>query len=232
MCNSRIFWCSFRSSRPEVFCKKGVLRDFAKFTGKHLCHSLFFNKVAGLKNSFSYRTPPVAAPAVWLICLCFRVKPACSASNVSCNLNPRRSCLDFDDPWKLKFYNPMIHIYKLVRVIFRTLNFFHPFATNLAFHGTWRSKQRSSVFLFTSFLCCKFSRSYIKRFVWYSLYDSQSVFRFSLLLHYHTSCSYQVYKSCSYGLFKEAVVRRCSVIKVFLKMSQNSQENTCPRVFF
>ena len=38
----------FRSSRPEVFCKKGVLRNFAKFTGKHLCQSLFFNKVAGL----------------------------------------------------------------------------------------------------------------------------------------------------------------------------------------
>ena len=33
---------------PEVFCKKGVLRNFAKFTGKHLCQSLFFNKVAGL----------------------------------------------------------------------------------------------------------------------------------------------------------------------------------------
>ena len=28
---------------------KGVLRNFAKFTGKHLCQSLFFNKVAGLK---------------------------------------------------------------------------------------------------------------------------------------------------------------------------------------
>ena len=26
-----------RSSNPEVFCKKGVLRNFAKFTGKHLC---------------------------------------------------------------------------------------------------------------------------------------------------------------------------------------------------
>ena len=38
-----------RSSRPEVFCKKGVLRNFAKFTGKHLCQSLFFNKVAGLR---------------------------------------------------------------------------------------------------------------------------------------------------------------------------------------
>ena len=39
---------SIRSSRPDVFCKKGVLRNFAKFTGKHLCQSLFFNKVAGL----------------------------------------------------------------------------------------------------------------------------------------------------------------------------------------
>ena len=26
----------FRSSRPEVFYEKGVLRNFAKFTGKHL----------------------------------------------------------------------------------------------------------------------------------------------------------------------------------------------------
>ena len=65
--------------------KKGVLRNFAKFTGKHLCQSLFFNKDAGLKqlffkkkkrdhgtgvscefceiskNTFSYRTPPLAA---------------------------------------------------------------------------------------------------------------------------------------------------------------------------
>ena len=32
---------------PEVFCEKGVLRNFPKFTGKHLCQSLFFNKVAG-----------------------------------------------------------------------------------------------------------------------------------------------------------------------------------------
>ena len=26
---------------------KGVLRNFTKFKGKHLCQSLFFNKVAG-----------------------------------------------------------------------------------------------------------------------------------------------------------------------------------------
>ena len=37
-----------RSSRPELFCKKGALRNFAKFTGKHLCQSLF-NKVIGLR---------------------------------------------------------------------------------------------------------------------------------------------------------------------------------------
>ena len=27
---------------PEVFCKKGGLRNFAEFTGKHMCQSLFF----------------------------------------------------------------------------------------------------------------------------------------------------------------------------------------------
>ena len=71
-------------SRPEVFCEKGVVRNFAKFTGKHLCQAFFFNKVAGLrpqlatllkeslahvfscefcdisKNTFSYRIPLVA----------------------------------------------------------------------------------------------------------------------------------------------------------------------------
>ena len=35
----------YKSSRPEVFCEKGVLRNFAKFTGKHLCQSLVFIKV-------------------------------------------------------------------------------------------------------------------------------------------------------------------------------------------
>ena len=42
-----------RSSRPEVFCKKGVLRNFIKSTGKHLCQSLFSNKVAGLRQPIS-----------------------------------------------------------------------------------------------------------------------------------------------------------------------------------
>ena len=45
----------FRSSHPEVFCKKGVLSNFAKFTGKHLCQSLFLNEVAGLRPRTSGR---------------------------------------------------------------------------------------------------------------------------------------------------------------------------------
>ena len=75
-----------RSSCPEVFCKKGFLRNFAKFTGKQLCQRPFFNKVAGLfikketlaqvfsrefceifKNTYFYRTPPVAASANYVL---------------------------------------------------------------------------------------------------------------------------------------------------------------------
>ena len=36
-----------------VLQKKGVLRNFTKFTGKHLCQSLLFNKVAGLRTTAS-----------------------------------------------------------------------------------------------------------------------------------------------------------------------------------
>ena len=36
-----------RSSHQRCSVKKGVLRNFAKFIGKHLCQNLFFNKVAG-----------------------------------------------------------------------------------------------------------------------------------------------------------------------------------------
>ena len=78
-----------RSSRPEVFCKKGVLRNFVKFTGNTCAKVYFWIKLqvetcnftknetltqafySGLckisKNTFPYRTPLVAAPK--LTCL-------------------------------------------------------------------------------------------------------------------------------------------------------------------
>ena len=69
-----------------MFFKTGVLKNSAKFAGKHLCWSLFFNKVAGLRPAtlfkkrlqhryfpvniakfsrsvFLYITPPAAASA-------------------------------------------------------------------------------------------------------------------------------------------------------------------------
>ena len=32
-----------------MFYKKGALTNFANSTGKHLCQSIFFNEVAGLR---------------------------------------------------------------------------------------------------------------------------------------------------------------------------------------
>ena len=42
----------FGSSRPEVFCKKGVPRNLTKFTEKRQYQSLFLNKVAGQACNF------------------------------------------------------------------------------------------------------------------------------------------------------------------------------------
>ena len=68
---------------PEAFCKQGILRSFAKFTVKHMFQSLFVDKLQAkaynfikketlvqvfsckfceiCKDTFSYRTPPLAA---------------------------------------------------------------------------------------------------------------------------------------------------------------------------
>ena len=89
-----------RSSLQEVLCKKGVLRIFTKFTGKHLCQSHFFNILAGLRsatslcnfikketlaqvfsyefceifmNNFFYRTPPVAG-SEWISAILLKCK--------------------------------------------------------------------------------------------------------------------------------------------------------------
>ena len=55
---------STRRSHRNCFIRKVILRNFAKITGKHLCHSLFLNKVAGAyqfceisKNTLFYRIP-------------------------------------------------------------------------------------------------------------------------------------------------------------------------------
>ena len=49
-------------SHQRCSIKKDVLTNFTKFTGKHLCQSLFFNKVAGLRPAFLLKK------RLWLRC--------------------------------------------------------------------------------------------------------------------------------------------------------------------
>ena len=45
--------CSrLRNSHPEMFCKKDLLKNFAKNTRKQLCHSLFFESLRALACNF------------------------------------------------------------------------------------------------------------------------------------------------------------------------------------
>ena len=78
-----------------MFSKKGVIRNFTKFTGKLLCQSLFFNKVSGLKpyqknealaqvfsrgfceitkNTTSYKTPTVVTSGKYMYTANDRIK--------------------------------------------------------------------------------------------------------------------------------------------------------------
>ena len=64
MCRYKFLWCMMFAIKGKYFeklhvteavvqrcCVKNVLKNFSKFTGKHLCQSLFFDKVAGLRHS-------------------------------------------------------------------------------------------------------------------------------------------------------------------------------------
>ena len=104
----------YRSSRSDVFCKKSVLRNFVRFTGKHLCQSRFFNKVAGLrpgtllkketlvqvlswefceisKNTFFHRTPPAAASETLLIHESLTRNNRSTCSKVLCGMTALRN---------------------------------------------------------------------------------------------------------------------------------------------
>ena len=67
--------CNFLSTKTFWYCEfqhvisvnnfqkqscGGVLENFAKFTGKHLCHSLLFNKVADLRPANLFKKETMA----------------------------------------------------------------------------------------------------------------------------------------------------------------------------
>ena len=59
--------CYFRSSHLRCSVKKGVLRNFAKFAGKHLWQRFFFNKVAGQACNFIKKRAPGACAFLWIL---------------------------------------------------------------------------------------------------------------------------------------------------------------------
>ena len=83
----------FKIKQETEAATRGVLRNFTKFTGKHLYQSLFFNKVSGLtsatllKKRLSHRCFPVIFPK-------FLRTPF--LKNTSGRLLLKNSCRNFD----------------------------------------------------------------------------------------------------------------------------------------
>ena len=96
-----------RSSRSQMFFKISILKNFAMFTGKHLCWSLFLIKLQAfrfflvniaelLRTTFFYRTPPVAASADVLFYIIFskrRCRIYCSFTLHNCFILKRKITL-------------------------------------------------------------------------------------------------------------------------------------------
>ena len=56
------FWEESEAATGDILLRKGVLRNFAKFTGKHQRQNLFFNKVAGLRPRQAWAHPTPSHP--------------------------------------------------------------------------------------------------------------------------------------------------------------------------
>ena len=52
------YFTHYRISQERRSIKKVVIGNFVKLTGKHLCQSLFFNKVAGLRPQATLKKRP------------------------------------------------------------------------------------------------------------------------------------------------------------------------------
>ena len=82
--------------QPPEWLKKNCFVNFVKFTGKHLCQSLFFNKVTGLRPATLLKTRP------W--CRCFPVNFATFLRTLFFTEHPWTTASD-RRCWKLLFFN-------------------------------------------------------------------------------------------------------------------------------
>ena len=58
---------NIRSSHPEVFCEKGVLKNFEKFTEKHLFQSLFLINLQPSGLQLYWKRDPGIGVLLWIL---------------------------------------------------------------------------------------------------------------------------------------------------------------------
>ena len=108
--------CRLRSSRPEVFCKKGFLRNFVKFTGTYLCQCLFFNVVAGL------RTATLLKKGFWKRCFPVNFAKFLRISFLTENLRWLLLCLYKYWPILGQYFNHISDTYRK-RLVFQSIQY-------------------------------------------------------------------------------------------------------------
>ena len=96
---------------PEVLYKKGVLKNFANLTGKHLRESLFFNKVPGL------RTKTLLEKRLWH--RCFPVKFARFFKNTFFTEHLRASAFD---AFLFDTHSEIILFFSGIKIVYKVRN--------------------------------------------------------------------------------------------------------------
>ena len=89
------FYCQrrIRRSHWRRSLRKGALRNFAKFAGKHLCQSLFFNKFEGLMPATLFKKETLVQVFSYEFC---EISEIILINEPSCYKNPLHpSCVSF-----------------------------------------------------------------------------------------------------------------------------------------
>ena len=91
-------------------------------------------------------------------------------------------------------------------------------------------EQRLVLLLLTLNIFYILSWSYIKPFVWYNLYDSQSVFSFSLRLHFHTTCSYRYVKSHALNVCQVTRIETHALLELHTQKNTGKVSHAFPNI--
>ena len=105
----------YRSSHQRYSVRKGVLRNFARFTGKHLCQSLFFNKAAGLRlyhrcfpvNFEKFLRTSFLQNTSWRLLL--DIKAARNVIKANSNISSQFYKLSFHCNWKFVLHKDLVY---------------------------------------------------------------------------------------------------------------------------